>query len=179
MMVAGFPATIEWSGTSLVTTLPAVLAKAFHIAKTGRPGPVLIDITKNAQIQKIEYSGYTKCDFIRSYRPKPIIRTEYIKEAAEIINSAKKPFVIWGTGLHMTGPPSRKQAPAGFNLQKAHLPISFLLYNPQLRIIQHDLLLSVVLENHRSDRVVRSTFHSRYFSKTKFLMLNALSGLKI
>lgn len=81
------------------TELPAVLAKAFHIAKTGRPGPVLIDITKNAQLQKIDYSGYTKCDFIRSYRPKPIIRTEYIKEAAEIINSAKKPFVIWGQGV--------------------------------------------------------------------------------
>jgi acetolactate synthase-1/2/3 large subunit len=81
------------------TELPAVLAKAFHIAKTGRPGPVLIDITKNAQLQKIEYSGYTKCDFIRSYRPKPIIRTEYIKQAAEIINSAKKPFVIWGQGV--------------------------------------------------------------------------------
>jgi acetolactate synthase-1/2/3 large subunit len=79
--------------------LPAVLAKAFHIARTGRPGPVLIDITKNAQLQKIEYSGYTKCDFIRSYRPKPIIRTEYIKQAAEIINSAKKPFVIWGQGV--------------------------------------------------------------------------------
>jgi acetolactate synthase-1/2/3 large subunit len=79
--------------------LPTVLAKAFHIAKTGRPGPVLIDITKNAQLQKIEYEGYTQCDFIRSYRPKPIVRKGYIEEAARIINSAKKPFVIWGQGV--------------------------------------------------------------------------------
>lgn len=79
--------------------LPVVLAKAFHIAKTGRPGPVLIDITKNAQLQKIEYEGYTHCDFIRSYRPKPIIRKKYIDEAAELINAAQKPFVIWGQGV--------------------------------------------------------------------------------
>lgn len=79
--------------------LPVVLAKAFHIAKTGRPGPVLIDITKNAQLQKIEYEGYTHCDFIRSYRPKPIIRKKYVDEAAELINAAQKPFVIWGQGV--------------------------------------------------------------------------------
>lgn len=79
--------------------LPSVLAKAFHIAKTGRPGPVLIDITKNAQLQKIDYEGYTYCDFIRSYRPKPIVRQSYVEEAARIINEAKKPFVIWGQGV--------------------------------------------------------------------------------
>src|ERR1700712_2834660 len=65
--------------------IPEVLAKAFYIAKTGRPGPVLIDITKNAQLQKIDYEGYTHCDFIRSYRPKPIVRREYIEEAANLI----------------------------------------------------------------------------------------------
>jgi len=79
--------------------LPAVLAKAFHIAKTGRPGPVLIDITKNAQLQKIEYEGYTHCDFIRSYRPKPIVRRAYVDKAASLINAAQKPFVIWGQGV--------------------------------------------------------------------------------
>jgi len=69
--------------------IPHVLAKAFHIAGTGRPGPVLIDITKNAQLQKFDYSGYTKCSHIRSYRPKPIVRKEYIEQAAELINNAK------------------------------------------------------------------------------------------
>ncbi len=81
------------------TEIPHVLAKAFHIAKTGRPGPVLIDITKNAQLQKFNYDGYTKCNHIRSYRPKPIVRVEYIKEAASLINQAKKPFVIFGQGV--------------------------------------------------------------------------------
>lgn len=81
------------------TEIPAVLAKAFYIAKSGRPGPVLIDITKNAQIQKFQYAGYTKCNHIRSYRPKPIVRKEYIAEAAKLINEAKKPFVIFGQGV--------------------------------------------------------------------------------
>ncbi|MBX9779674.1 MAG: biosynthetic-type acetolactate synthase large subunit [Chitinophagaceae bacterium] len=79
--------------------IPHVLAKAFFIARTGRPGPVLIDITKNAQLQKIEYAGYKKCEHIRSYRPKPIIRKEFIAEAAKLINEAKKPFVLFGQGV--------------------------------------------------------------------------------
>ncbi|MDP4284893.1 MAG: biosynthetic-type acetolactate synthase large subunit [Bacteroidota bacterium] len=81
------------------TEIPSVLAKAFYIAKSGRPGPVLIDITKNAQLQKFDFEGYTKCTHIRSYRPKPIVRPEYIKEAAKLINEAKKPFVIFGQGI--------------------------------------------------------------------------------
>lgn len=79
--------------------IPEVLAKAFYIARSGRPGPVLIDITKNAQVQLFSYEGYIKCDHIRSYRPKPIVRKEYVEEAAKLINEAKKPFVIWGQGV--------------------------------------------------------------------------------
>ncbi len=79
--------------------IPEVIAKAFYIARSGRPGPVLIDITKNAQIQKFSYPGYTPCDHIRSYRPKPIVRKEYIEQAAELINQAKKPFILWGQGV--------------------------------------------------------------------------------
>ena len=81
------------------TEIPAVLAKAFYIARSGRPGPVLIDITKNAQIQKFDYEGYTKCDHVRSYRPAPIVRKEYVAEAAKLINEAQKPFVIFGQGV--------------------------------------------------------------------------------
>ena len=81
------------------TEIPEVIAKAFYIAKSGRPGPVLIDITKNAQIQKFSFEGYVKCDHIRSYRPKPIVRPQYIQQAAELINQAKKPFIIWGQGV--------------------------------------------------------------------------------
>lgn len=81
------------------TEIPHVLAKAFYIARSGRPGPVLIDISKNAQIQKFNYEGYTRCHHIRSYRPKPIVRREYIEAAAKLINEAKKPFVIFGQGV--------------------------------------------------------------------------------
>ena len=81
------------------TEIPSVLAKAFYIAKSGRPGPVVIDITKNAQIQKFDYNGYEKCDHIRSYRPKPIVRKKYIDEAAKLINEAERPFVIFGQGV--------------------------------------------------------------------------------
>ncbi|WP_042721846.1 biosynthetic-type acetolactate synthase large subunit [Flavobacterium sp. B17] len=81
------------------TEIPEAIAKAFHIASTGRPGPVLIDITKNAQMQLFEYSGYKECNHIRSYRPEPEIRREYIEKAAELINQAKKPFVLFGQGV--------------------------------------------------------------------------------
>ncbi|WP_033369914.1 biosynthetic-type acetolactate synthase large subunit [Hymenobacter norwichensis] len=75
------------------------LAKAFYIARSGRPGPVLIDITKNAQQQKFDFAPYVPCTHIRSYRPKPIVRPEYIREAAALINQAKRPFVLWGQGV--------------------------------------------------------------------------------
>ncbi len=79
--------------------IPSVLARAFYIAGSGRPGPVLIDITKNAQLQLFEYEGYKKCDHIRSYRPKPIVRKEYIEEAAKLINASERPFIIFGQGV--------------------------------------------------------------------------------
>jgi acetolactate synthase-1/2/3 large subunit len=79
--------------------IPAALAKAFYIARTGRPGPVLVDITKNAQVQKFDYKGYIPCKKIRSYRPKPIVRKEYVEEAAKLINAAERPFVIFGQGV--------------------------------------------------------------------------------
>jgi acetolactate synthase-1/2/3 large subunit len=79
--------------------IPTILAKAFFIAKSGRPGPVLIDITKNAQLQLVNYQEYQSCNFIRSYRPTPEVRTEYVEQAAKAINEAKKPFIVFGQGV--------------------------------------------------------------------------------
>ncbi len=76
-----------------------VLAKAFYIASTGRPGPVVIDITKDAQLQSFTYKGHKPCQHIRSYRPKPVVRPEYIQQAADVINSAKRPLVLFGQGV--------------------------------------------------------------------------------
>lgn len=78
--------------------IPEIIAKAFYIAKSGRPGPVLIDITKNAQFDEFEFS-YKKCTGIRSYIPKPTLNLEKVKEAAELINNAKKPYIIFGQGI--------------------------------------------------------------------------------
>src|SRR5210317_2436081 len=78
--------------------IPEVIAKAFYIAKSGRPGPVLIDITKDAQFGELEFS-YKKCNQVRSYKPAPDFSKKKLQEAASIINAAKKPFVVWGQGV--------------------------------------------------------------------------------
>ena len=78
--------------------IPEIFAKAFYIAKSGRPGPVLIDITKDAQFEKINFS-YKKIVGIRSYKAVPKINHNNIKLAAKLINNAKKPLIVWGQGV--------------------------------------------------------------------------------
>lgn len=80
------------------TEIPEALAKAFYIAKSGRPGPVLVDITKDAQFQKFDYS-YTPYKKIRSYVPKPEIDLSSIEKAAVEINNAKRPLILFGQGV--------------------------------------------------------------------------------
>src|SRR3954463_1317572 len=117
------------------TEIPAVMAKAFHIAKTGRPGPVVIDITKNAQLQKFEYAGYTKMDHLRSYRPKPIIRKEFIERAAKLINTAQKPFVIWGQGVILGGAEKEFQA----FIEKTSIPAAWTIMGESAIPTDHPL----------------------------------------
>jgi len=78
--------------------IPKILAKAFYIAKSGRPGPVLIDITKDAQFELMDYK-YEKCLSVRSYKPVPDYSIEQIKKASLLINEAKKPFIVFGQGV--------------------------------------------------------------------------------
>tara|TARA_B110000259_G_scaffold188071_1_gene244772 strand:- start:234 stop:1931 length:1698 start_codon:yes stop_codon:yes gene_type:complete len=78
--------------------IPVVLAKAFYIAKSGRPGPVLVDITKDAQFELMEFK-YSKCTFLRSYKPVPDFSINKIKNASELINKSKKPLIVWGQGV--------------------------------------------------------------------------------
>ena len=78
--------------------IPEIFAKAFYIAKSGRPGPVLIDITKDAQFELFDYK-YSKCKGIRSYNPLPEIDSSCIDNAVKLINKAKKPFIVWGQGV--------------------------------------------------------------------------------
>lgn len=79
--------------------IPQVIAKAFYIARSGRPGPVLIDIVKSAQFDQVSHFEYYKCTHVRSYRPVPDVDITQIKRAAEFINQAKKPYVIFGQGV--------------------------------------------------------------------------------
>lgn len=78
--------------------IPEILAKAFYIAKSGRPGPVLIDITKNAQFDELDFS-YEPCKAVRSYNPFPKPVKKDIEAAAKMINEAKKPYIIFGQGV--------------------------------------------------------------------------------
>jgi acetolactate synthase-1/2/3 large subunit len=77
---------------------PAV-AKAFYIARTGRPGPVLVDITKNAQNEIIDAPEYCKCESIRTYKPKPPLQLDQVDAAAQLINAAKRPYILAGQGI--------------------------------------------------------------------------------
>jgi len=78
--------------------IPEIFAKAFYIAKSGRPGPVLIDITKDAQFELFDFK-YSKCKGVRSYNPLPTINNDSIDNASKLINNAKKPLIVWGQGV--------------------------------------------------------------------------------
>lgn len=78
--------------------IPMAIAKAFYIARTGKPGPVLVDITKDAQFDTFKYT-YLPFKGMRSYQPKPKVNHNAVKNAAELINSAKKPLVLFGQGV--------------------------------------------------------------------------------
>lgn len=78
--------------------IPWAISRAFYIAASGRPGPVVIDVTKDAQTGMMEWD-YEKCNFIRSYNPTPKINPEAVEQAAELINSAQRPLIIAGHGV--------------------------------------------------------------------------------
>lgn len=122
------------------TEIEAVLAKAFYIAGSGRPGPVLIDITKNAQMQLFESAGYQKCDHIRSYRPKPQVRPEYIAEAAKMINEAERPFVIFGQGVIL----GRAEEEFKAFIEKANLPAAWTIMGMGAIPTDHELSVGML-----------------------------------
>ena len=78
--------------------IAGAVARAFYIARTGRPGPVVLDLTKDAQVGLTEFT-YKKCNYIRSYTPVPKIEETQIDKAAELINQAKKPLMLIGQGV--------------------------------------------------------------------------------
>ena len=89
----------KWSyQITRVEEIPEIIAKAFYIARSGRPGPVLIDITKDAQFASAGFS-YQPCTRIRSYKPVPQTNETDLVQASELINQAKNPLIVWGQGV--------------------------------------------------------------------------------
>lgn len=102
--------------------IPEAIAQAFYIAQTGRPGPVVIDITKDAQFGELEFE-YKKCRKIRSYVPEPQIDPFKVKEAAEIIDSAERPLVLFGQGIII----SRAEEDLKAFIEKTGIPAAWTL----------------------------------------------------
>ncbi len=98
------------------------VARAFYIARTGRPGPVVLDFTKNAQIQEVEFD-YKPCTFIRSYLPIPEVQPTQIEAAAALINQAKKPFALVGQGVILANAEKELKT----FLEKADIPAAWTL----------------------------------------------------
>ena len=114
--------------------IPEIIAKAFYIAKSGRPGPVLIDITKNAQFDLMDFS-YKKCTSIRSYNPKPILNLEKVAEAAALINAAKKPYIIFGQGIIL----SQAEAELKELIEKSGIPAAWTILGLSAMPTEHPL----------------------------------------
>ena len=119
--------------------IPEVMAKAFYIARSGRPGPVLIDITKDAQFDVVNFS-YEKCEEIRSYTPIPQMEPDKIAEAAALINESKKPFIVWGQGLTL----GKAEEEFKVFIEKAGIPSASTLLGLSALPSDHDLHVGMV-----------------------------------
>jgi acetolactate synthase-1/2/3 large subunit len=157
--------------------VPEVFAKAFYIAKSGRPGPVVIDITKNAQFGELDFS-YEKCTSVKSYIPRPKLDEAQVKKAAELINNAKKPYILFGQGVIL----SEAEAELKALVEKGGIPAAWTImglsamdtdhplnvgmlgmhgnYGPNLNINECDVMVAIGMRF--DDRV---TGNLEYFAK--------------
>ncbi len=175
----------KWSyQITKASEVPVAIAKAFYIAKSGRPGPVLIDITKNAQFEMFDFN-YKKCIGIRSYSPIPKIDKNKILDAAKLINAAKKPLIVWGHGVIIANAEKEFKSfveksgiPAAWTILGASaLPTSHELnvgmvgmhgnYGPNILTNQCDLLIAIGMRF--DDRVTGDT--NSYAKQAKIIHL--------
>ena len=119
--------------------IPEVMAKAFYIAKSGRPGPVLIDITKNAQFDELDFS-YEHCNGVRSYKPVPKPDIAAIDAAAELINAAKKPLIVFGQGVILGEAEEQLKA----LVEKAGIPAAWTILGLSAMDTDHPLNVGMV-----------------------------------
>ena len=116
--------------------IPMAIAKAFYIARSGKPGPVLVDITKDAQFEMLDYS-YKAFKGMRSYQPKSELNYEQVRCAAQLINSAKKPFVLFGQGVIL----SKAEKEFKTFIEKAGIPSAWTIMG--LSALESDHYLNV------------------------------------
>ncbi|MGB5228722.1 MAG: biosynthetic-type acetolactate synthase large subunit [Eudoraea sp.] len=119
--------------------IPEIIAKAFYIAKSGRPGPVLIDITKNAQFEEFDFS-YSRCIGVRSYKPNPKPQIAQIESAAEIINNAKRPYIVFGHGVILGKAEEQLRA----LVEKAGIPAAWTILGLSAMDTDHPLNVGMV-----------------------------------
>ncbi len=122
-----------------VEEIPEVMAKAFYLAKSGRPGPVLVDITKNAQFDELDFS-YEHCTGVRSYKPIPKPNMDAIDAAATLINSAKKPFIVFGQGVILGEAEEQLKA----LVEKAGIPAAWTILGLSAMDTDHPLNVGMV-----------------------------------
>ncbi len=162
--------------------IPEIMAKAFYIAQSGRPGPVVIDITKDAQFGQIDFE-YKKCTRIRSYVPVPEVSRPMLEQAADLINKAKKPIVLVGQGVILGSAEqelldflTKSGIPAAWTLLGlSAMPTDFPLnvgmlgmhgnYGPNTKTNECDLLIAIGMRF--DDRVTGDT--SRYAKQAKII----------
>nr|WP_298991001.1 biosynthetic-type acetolactate synthase large subunit [uncultured Polaribacter sp.] len=119
--------------------IPSVIAKAFYIAKSGRPGPVLVDITKDAQFNEFDFS-YEKCTQVRSYNPIPLTDIIDVEAAAKLINTAKKPLIVWGQGVILGKAEEQLKAV----VEKAGIPAAWTILGASAIPTSHPLNVGMV-----------------------------------
>ena len=119
--------------------IPEIIARAFYIAKSGRPGPVLIDITKDAQFEEFDFQ-YKKCTGVRSYVPVPKTDPSSVSAAAILINSAKKPLIIWGQGIIL----SKAEEELKALVEKAGIPAAWTIMGASALPTSHPLNIGMV-----------------------------------
>ncbi|WP_372773123.1 biosynthetic-type acetolactate synthase large subunit [Mangrovibacterium sp.] len=167
-----------------VDEIPEAIAKAFYIAQSGRPGPVLLDIAKDVQFQELDFE-YKKCTKIRSYIPEQPVDPFKVKEAADLINAAKKPLLLFGQGVIIANAEEELKA----FIEKTGIPAAWTLlglsalpsdhplnvgmlgmhgnYGPNIKTNEADLIIAVGMRF--DDRVTGKV--SAYASNAKVIHL--------
>ena len=119
--------------------IPEIIARAFYIARSGRPGPVLVDITKDAQFEEFDFQ-YKKCTGVRSYVPVPETEEGSVAAAAAIINAAKKPMIVWGQGVIL----SKAEEVLKAVIEKAGIPAAWTILGASAIPTAHPLNIGMV-----------------------------------